>query len=342
MSFQCCFALQFALGCHYQHIIGLFICACSCLSTVFQPSLVENCGAVTNIFWNPCSPDGFQVSATKASTAWHVKTAKQETKICGWPAAKALLDHRLKSVNRLYFTPEMRKQLGSYCSELAKDKKSYAEKSWTELTKMARNDDHDGIVIAAQNIRPIHYKPKFLSEWQKAGESILIADSLASSKQLGRIIHSAACFGIKRILLSETATQLIHATKHYFEAEGATEHVRFYQIESIRPLIRPLNDAFITLYLGGEGAQKTTQFKKPIHAPGRPNAIIVSNGQGKDSNKVAAICAHKLKVNCASSNGIQISLEETTSIILAWLYGNGTSSKQIGTFRQKKKKSKLA
>lgn len=249
-----------------------------------------------------------------------LETEKHETKVCGWLSAIALLDHQLKRVNRLYFTAEMRKHLGKYCSELAKHKKSYAEKSWSELTKMARNDDHDGIVIAAQAIRPIQYKPKFLSEWQQTGESIIIVDHLESCKQLGRIVHSAACFGITKIVLSQTATKHIQATKYFVEAEGATEQVRFYQVESIRPLIKPLNDKFITLYLGGEGAQSITQFKKPIQAPGRPNAIIVSDGQGKDDNKVAAMCTHKLKVNCSANQALQISLAETASVILSWLY----------------------
>lgn len=247
-------------------------------------------------------------------------TNQPEIKVCGWLSAIALLEQRLTSVNRLYFTPEMRKHLGKYCSELAKQKKSYAEKPWSELTKMARNDDHDGIVIAAQPLRPIHYKPKFLNEWQQASESIIVVGNLSSSKQLGRLVHSAACFGITKIVLSEAAAEWIHSAKYFVEAEGATECVRFYQVASIRPFIKSLNDSFITLYLGGAGAQKITQFKKPIHAPGRPNAIIISDGQGKDDGKIAATCAHKLKVNAPSNQALQISLAETAAIVLSWLY----------------------
>jgi len=264
---------------------------------------------------------------------------KQETKICGWPSAKAVLDHRLKSVQRLYFTADMRKHLGSYCSELAKNKRSYAEKSWTELTKMARDDEHDGIVVAADTIRPIQYKPKFLAEWQKAGESVIIIDHLASCRQLGRIVRSAACFGVKKIIVSENTAKWIQATKYHLEAKGATEHVRFYQVATIRPLLKPLNEAFITLFLGGEGAQKTTHFRKPIHAPGRPNALIVSDGSGKDDNKVAASCAHRLKVDSPTNQALQISLEETTLVVLAWLYGAAADAKQSSHFRLKKKET---
>lgn len=257
-------------------------------------------------------------------------------------AAKALLEGRLKAVNRLYFIPELRPKLGDFCSELAKNKKSYAEKGWSELTKMVRNDEHGGIVVAAEESNLISYKPKFLKEWQADNQSILVADAFDGPRQFGRIIRSAACFGIKKIIVSKNAQALLSETNTFFEAAGTMETVQFYKVDSIKPLIKPLNDSFITLYLGGSGAQRISKFKKPIIAPGKPNAILVSNGESQDDNKTSADCVYKLKIDSISSDSFNLDLETNASVILSWLFRNEKQMQTKSTGFRERKKQKAA
>ena len=199
---------------------------------------------------------------------------------------------------------------------------------------MVRNDEHGGVVVVALPIHFTQYKPKFLTEWQAARDPLLVIDSLSSPSQLGRLLRSALCFGINRIILSQSAANLLNEAKCLFAAEGAVEWLKFYQVDSIRPLIKPLNEKFVTLYVGGSGASKISQFKKPVYAPGRPNAIVVSDGLGRDDNKVMASCCHKLKVQAVTNLSIQPNLEENASIIMAWLFRSAVESQPSGFLRK--------
>lgn len=266
------------------------------------------------------------------------KVAMIEHKVSGWNAVKAVFEKRPHLIKHCYFTPDWRKETGELCRYLAKEKRSYAEKSWHDLSKMVGHSEHSGIVAFVLPTLPSKYTPKLLQEWQKASESILLVNQCRDARHLGKLVHLADFYGIQNILLRKPIDEFVGDNRVALEADGSLENVKLYSLDTFGPLIKPLSQHFTPIAVHCDGARNIQHFKKPIQVPGRPNAIIVGLGETKDDTKLASQCEFNIKAVPGAEAKLRSEFE--TALILSWLSQAKSTAGKAGGFREKMKQKK--
>jgi RNA methyltransferase, TrmH family len=204
-------------------------------------------------------------------------------RVCGLAAVSALFECDPGRVERLFFEPRLRGEVGGFCATLARARKPYREVDAGELARVAGTALHGGVAAIARP-RPIAaFDPSAAAGWARDGKPLLVLDGIGNPHNLGAIARTAAFFAIERIVLADRTDQALPSDASYRVAEGGLEHLRLYQAR-LPGALRNLRQAYHTVgtsLAGGVPAARRFDAKPP--------ALILGNEKtGLDPATLAA------------------------------------------------------
>src|SRR4051812_42873925 len=192
-----------------------------------------------------------------------------DDRICGLNAVSALFARRLDDVNRLHYAEALKAEAGPLCAVLARRHLPYRMLPAAELERVAGTKHHGGIVALATP-RPI---PELDPARPPRHPFLLVLDGIGNPHNLGAIARSAAFFGVKAMLLHDTADQAFPSDAAYRVAEGGLEYLDLYRARDLPAALRALDPFYRTVAatLAGDAAPLVALPRD------RPVALVLGN-----------------------------------------------------------------
>jgi TrmH RNA methyltransferase len=215
---------------------------------------------------------------------------RQLSRICGLAAVSALFERDPSRVERLFFEDSMKREVGPFCQNLARDRKPYRQADKAELARVAGTVLHGGIVAIARPQPILDFVPKALREWALNGKPLLLLDGIGNPHNLGAIVRSAAFFGVDRIVLADRPDQALPSDASYRVAEGGFEHLSLYRapipvaLHVLRQHYRVVGTA-----LGRNAAPVTWSCDRPV-------ALVLGNEENGLDQATLAACGEVVTI----------------------------------------------
>ncbi|GHC07814.1 RNA methyltransferase [Cerasicoccus arenae] len=258
--------------------------------------------------------------------------------ICGRAAVEAVYKERPQALRKLWITEENLGVLGQICHYLADEKRSYSQQTYDRLTRVVRHPNHDGIVAFIDPPLKPQFQVSHLVDWQKSGEPLLIIDRVKDPLELGRILRVAVSFNMRRALITDAPDQAPIDGAVYSSSQGALEYIRCYRIGRLVPLFKPMAQYFLSIGVGGPGASRP-KWDKPLRAPGRAAALIISDRPEGIDKRIVPLCEHRIYI--PTQGPVSLAPSENLATLLSWLTVEGKKGANRGfRARQAEKKAK--
>jgi TrmH RNA methyltransferase len=174
---------------------------------------------------------------------------KEEVKVCGLNAVRALAERRREDIVRVYLVEPRIPELSALLKWCAQQKKPYRVVGADEIAKVAESVHHEGVCVVAKAKAVARFADLLAKvRTRKGPESILVLDHVRNPHNLGAILRVAAHFGSSAILFPEGGafpqlTSAIHRT-----AEGGAEVVDLVPIDPPVRALSALKSAGFTIY----------------------------------------------------------------------------------------------
>ena len=128
-----------------------------------------------------------------------------------------------------------------YIKKLAKDRGiifQFVKK--TKLDKIVPNTVHQGIIAP---VSPIKYEnlEDFLDKYRNSCAPLVIVDGIEDSHNLGAIIRTAVCAGVKGIILPSRRGVLVNSTVDKTSA-GAINHISLIKVNSLISAVQKIKE----------------------------------------------------------------------------------------------------
>ena len=232
--------------------------------------------------------------------------------ICGANAVAALFAKRPDDVQRLFFLPDMKPAVASYCAGLAARKKPYRMVDAEALGKIAGTTHHGGIVAVA--------KPRMIPIFDRENVPrltvLLVLDGIGNPHNLGAIARSAAFFGVPGLLIGEGPGHAMPSDAAYRTAEGGLEHLQLFKTRDLPAALAAMQPFYRTV------AAALTPDAAPLSALPRDRsvALVLGNEERGISPDVLAACRRKIRI--AGSGRVQsLNVAQAASVLLHALTG---------------------
>ncbi|MEK7820128.1 MAG: RNA methyltransferase [Pseudomonadota bacterium] len=197
---------------------------------------------------------------------------------------KALFAGAPERVERLFFLPEMKDEVGGYCRILAHGRKIFRETPADELERIAGSAMHGGIVAVA---RPKPVPPLDLDEtrrWAKDTPLLPILHGVGNPHNFGAIARTAAFLGLPRLVISDHPAQAGLSDAAFRIAEGGFECLELYRATDFAQTLRQLRETFRVV--GAAVGRGTSPDRIPRD---KPIALVLGNEEtGLDATTLAA------------------------------------------------------
>ncbi|HQU09026.1 MAG TPA: RNA methyltransferase substrate-binding domain-containing protein [Opitutales bacterium] len=242
----------------------------------------------------------------------------KDQKICGMQTVQAVLAKRNASVKYLAFTKEWSRELGPVCSQLAKDKRSYAMLDDAELTELAKTSEHGGVVAICAAFGLKRTSVSDLKDWQKTQEHWVVLDGIRDPHQMASIVKTAAIYGVKHIFIPNNSLECFYHPLTWRYSEGLFESLIFYRLSTIGGWCRMAEPYCLTIagLPTGCGGRNIVWDKVP-QAPGRPWALIIGgDAQQVDGKSIAHHCELTVQLPHVTKD---LPLEVMAGTLLCWL-----------------------
>lgn len=247
--------------------------------------------------------------------------------ICGRAAVDAVFKNRPKALRKLWLVEENQGPLGEICAYLADEKRSYSTQTYDRLTRVVKHPNHDGVIAFVDPPLKPQFQMSHLVDWQKSGEPLLIIDQVSDPIEFGRLLKVAVSFNMRRALVTDSPMQAPVDGSVYSASQGALEHIRCYRIGKLVPLFKHLEPYFLSIGVGGPGASRPN-WAKPLRAPGRSAAIIISDRPEGLDKRLVPLCEHRVYI--PTKGPLTLAPSENLATLLAWLTVEGKQGKDRG------------
>jgi TrmH RNA methyltransferase len=214
-------------------------------------------------------------------------------RICGVAAVAALFARRPGAALRLFHLAELRREVGPFCSALAKARRPYREVPREELARIAGTEHHGGVVAVAEarvvpELGAGPFPPALL-----ASPVLPVLDGIGNPHNLGAIARSAAFFGCTGMLLSGDPRQAGLSDAAFRTAEGGLEHLELARAPSLSIALRAMAPRFTTVAaVARDGV--APEALPPPGPGGKPFALVLGNEETGLAPATAAACAHRV------------------------------------------------
>lgn len=200
-------------------------------------------------------------------------------RVGGLPAVQALFERGAARVERLFFTPERRREAAGLCAALGRARKPYREVDAEELAKIAATQLHGGILALARPKPALEFDPGTTTV-----KLLLILDGVGNPHNFGAIVRTAAFFGLDCIVISDHPAQAGPSAAAHRVAEGGLEFVDIYRATNLPAALRRLKPRYrvVGTALGKGGDLNSLPRDKPV-------ALVLGNEErGLDAATLAA------------------------------------------------------
>ncbi len=221
---------------------------------------------------------------------------------------------------------------------MADNRKPYSKLAYREFAKETGLPSRTPFALAVQPIHPASLKHSHMQTWHQEGKSVLFLDRIEEGALLGQIVRTAAAFDISSVVFSRQDVPLPIGAAAFDQAKGTLETVKLYQAGALLPLLKPLKTQFLVTCLGGPGARKP-DLEKPLLAPGRPLAVVLSTDPAGIDGRLAAACEHRIAVPMDEQGTPTLDASHSLAIVLHWIQGSSRRKKGSG-FLERKKQAK--
>jgi len=207
-------------------------------------------------------------------------------RVAGLPAVKALFATAPGRVERLFFDARLKSQVGDFCAELGRARKSYRMVEGDELERVAGAVMHGGVVAWAQPKPVPSLDPDKVKDWARDGEPLLLLDGIGNPHNLGAIARTAAFFGLPRIVLSDHPAQAGPSDASYRVAEGGLEYVELYRATGFAQTLQRLRRSYRVVGTAAENGQPVEELRRSD----RPLAVVLGNEEHGLSKATLQAC----------------------------------------------------
>jgi TrmH RNA methyltransferase len=175
---------------------------------------------------------------------------KDEVKICGQNAVRALIERRPDDVVRVYLTEDRIKAWSRLLKDLAERRKVYHVITEAELEKVAETVHHEGICVVA---RPKRWLPEreveAVLEPRDEPISVVALEGVNNPHNLGAIIRVAAHFGVRLLVLLPGGGAVPNlSTAVHRTSEGGVEAIEVMRAQDALRVIGTLKRAGLEIY----------------------------------------------------------------------------------------------
>lgn len=178
---------------------------------------------------------GEELPGSRSGPARH-----DELRLCGLAAVRARFARDPGSFKRLFFDPEMGRQVGVICKVLAQQKKVYRQVEPAELEKIAGSVHHGGIV-AVVYLPPLRTPTAGdVRGWAQRREPVLVLDRIGNAHNLGAVARTAAFFGVPHIVIPDDPGAARPNDAAYRVAEGGLEQLEVWKVGRLAEFVRDL------------------------------------------------------------------------------------------------------
>ncbi|MCP4448606.1 MAG: tRNA/rRNA methyltransferase YfiF [Myxococcales bacterium] len=163
---------------------------------------------------------------------------REESKICGKHASRAVFARRPGDIIRVFVSEKMTQEFGDLLKFCAQNHMAYRVAGEAELEKVSGARHHEGICVVANAPAPM-----VLADVVAApGPGLILAlDGVANPHNIGTLLRTAAHFGGRAVLVGGPLRRLSPAV--YRTAEGAAEHVGVLLTDDLAPLLTQCSEA---------------------------------------------------------------------------------------------------
>jgi TrmH RNA methyltransferase len=175
----------------------------------------------------------------------HGKPRRSESsRVAGLAAVAALFARAPERVERLFFVPELGRDVGRFCQALGRMHKPYRQVDAEELARIAGTAMHGGVVALAKPRPVIAFDPAEASSWAAAAPLLVILDGVGNPHNLGAIARTAAFLGIDRLVISDDPAQAGPSDAAYRVAEGGLEYVQLFRAGHLPAALQTLKSGY--------------------------------------------------------------------------------------------------
>jgi TrmH RNA methyltransferase len=175
----------------------------------------------------------------------HGKPRRTEaTRVAGLAAVAALFARAPERVERLFFVPDLGREVGRFCQTLGRMHKPYRQVDAEELARIAGTAMHGGVVALAKPRPVIAFDPAEACAWAGAAPLLVILDGIGNPHNLGAIARTAAFLGIDRLVISDDPAQAGPSDAAYRVAEGGLEYVQLFRAANLPAALQTLKSGY--------------------------------------------------------------------------------------------------
>lgn len=246
-----------------------------------------------------------------------------ELAVCGINSVKALCLRHPEKVKRLFFNATRSREFKEICKLLAAEKRPYRLVEDEELAKLAKSEHHQGAVamIGMEDLPELDIAT--VSTWLAERRPVIVLEDLGNANNLGAIVRSAAFFGVRDILLLESAAPkgarrrgsepMELSTSAYRIAEGGMEYVDIRRTGNLAVL-----SAAGFALIGTDHAAKAS-IRDPGALPsGSAFGMVFGNEETGLSPAARKLCAKTLRIP-GSGHMESLNVAQSVAIFLSRL-----------------------
>ncbi len=237
--------------------------------------------------------------------------------VCGLAAVTARWEQAPETILRLFFDYPTGRKIGGITKSLAQARKVYRCVEPAELEKVAGTVHHGGIVAVVYAPPPNSPKRGDPEQWAADGARGLVLDRVGNAHNLGAIARTAAFYGVKHIIITDTADTARPNDAAYRVAEGGMEAVQVWQPRNLIALLKDLKAAGYALVGAAtrEGSDRVGGL-----AAKQPVMLVLGNEEHGLSDEVAALCTHR--VTLAGTGAVEsLNVSVAGAILMDRLWG---------------------
>jgi TrmH RNA methyltransferase len=170
-----------------------------------------------------------------------------ELAVCGVKAVAAAGEIHLEAINRLFIRQDRLPLFSKICKNLAERKRPYKMCDDEELERICKSAHHQGVVAMIEEPRIEALSREDLAQWAGEGLMGLVLHSVGNDHNLGAIARSAAFFGARFLVLSDTDEQARLTTSAYRVAEGGLEYITVRSVHNTSAFLKDASKKIITI-----------------------------------------------------------------------------------------------
>lgn len=222
--------------------------------------------------------------------------ASDLSKVAGLAAVTALFAQAPGRVERLFFTPERRRDAEPFCKILAEAKKPYRQVPPDELARIGGSVLTGGILALARPRPVADLDPVAAALWAHDIPLLLILDGVGNPHNLGAIARTAAFFGLDRMVISDHPAQAGPSDAAHRVAEGGLEFLALWRAHKLPLVLKRIRPNFRVVATAPGPGKTLDQIPRD-----KPIALVLGNEEDGLSAPTLAACDERLALSGAGA-----------------------------------------